>query len=256
MQDIAANHLKELSSASDSVSEDCFQEWLQDVDTALRKLFPDTSRYTDKITEIRNEPVVYGGFTADQVESQMRRQMLSQISDISGVINSAVKEHERYQPAVTSGDKSASSSNEIFIVHGHDEEMKQHVARTIASLELSPVILHEQPNHGRTIIEKFEANSDVGFAVVLLSPDDMAYPVSADHESAKPQARPNVLLELGYFAGKIGRSRVFALKRGNADVPSDFSGVVYTQYDDAGAWRLTLHKELRAAGYDVDANRL
>lgn len=149
-----------------------------------------------------------------------------------------------------------SDDSKIFLVHGHDEEMKQTVARTISDLGLQPIILHEQVNCGKTIIEKFESNSDVGFAIVLLSPDDMVFSSGKDHSTAQPHARQNVILELGYFAGKIGRDRVFALKRGDTVVPSDFSGVVYTNYDAAGAWRLSLAKELRAADYKVDANKL
>ena len=67
-------------------------------------------------------------------------------------------------------------SNKVFIVHGHDEAMKQSVARTIEKMGLTPIILHEQPSVGRTVIEKFTENSDVNFAIVLLSPDDIAYP--------------------------------------------------------------------------------
>jgi predicted nucleotide-binding protein len=148
-------------------------------------------------------------------------------------------------------------ATDIFVVHGHDEEMKQHAARTVSTLGLKPIILHEQANAGKTIIEKFEQNADVSFAVVLLSPDDMAFPARGDHTSAKPRARQNVVLELGYFVGKLGRHRVFCLKRGEQlEVPSDFSGVVYTSYDAAGHWRLELARELKAAGYNVDANVL
>lgn len=76
----------------------------------------------------------------------------------------------------------ATQSNEIFIVHGHDNEMKLDVARTITNLGLHPIILHEQPNGGKTIMEKFEANAlAVNFAIILLSPDDMAYPSGNRH---------------------------------------------------------------------------
>ena len=85
----------------------------------------------------------------------------------------------------------------------------------------------------------------------------MAYVGTADPSSAKPRARQNVVVELGYFVGSLGRDRVMALKRGNdLEVPSDFNGVVYTQYDDAGNWKFELVRELKAAGYDVDANAL
>lgn len=149
------------------------------------------------------------------------------------------------------------TSDRVFIVHGHDDGMKQSVARTITDLGLNPVILHEQPNRGKTLIEKFERNSDVGFAVVLLSPDDVAYVSSDPSKTTRPRARQNVVLELGYFVASLGRERVLALKRGNdLEVPSDFSGVIYTPYDDAGNWKVELVRELRAVGYNVDANKL
>lgn len=109
---------------------------------------------------------------------------------------------------------------------------------------------------GKTIIEKFEKNADVQFAVVLLSPDDMAYSVNSTAQDAQPRARQNVILELGYFVGKLSREKVFTLKKGNLEVPTDFSGVVYTSYDPAGRWHFELARELKAVGYSVDANTL
>ena len=145
----------------------------------------------------------------------------------------------------------------VFVVHGHDEEMKHSVARVLSKLGMDQIILHERANQGKTVIEKFEKNADVQFAVVLLSPDDMAYPLSASPSNAKPRARQNVILELGYFVGRLTRECVFALKREDTlELPSDFSGVVYTPYDTAGQWRFELVRELKAAGYDVDANAL
>ncbi|MGH7139469.1 MAG: TIR domain-containing protein, partial [Pirellulales bacterium] len=153
----------------------------------------------------------------------------------------------------------ARDTRKVFVVHGHDDEMKIAVARTLELLGLQPVILHEQANEGKTIIEKFEKHADVGFAVVLLSPDDMAFKRGSAADSARPRARQNVILELGYFAGKRGRGKVLPLYREGSDLelPSDFAGVAYTAYDRAdGKWRYELGRELRAAGYEVDMNRL
>ena len=160
--------------------------------------------------------------------------------------------------AVTTGKKSKkkSVSMTVFVVHGHDEEMKQAAARVLSVLGLKPIVLHEQPNQGKTLIDKFEKNADVGFAVVLLSPDDMAYPKSSPTSKARPRARQNVVMELGYFIGSLGREHVFTLKRGDLELPSDVSGVAYTTYDESGSWRLELVRELKAAGYTVDANSL
>ena len=148
-------------------------------------------------------------------------------------------------------------SNRVFVVHGHDNEMKQAVARTVEKLGLEAVILHEKPNRGQTIIEKIERFSDAGFAVVLLSPDDTGYANAEGSESARPRARQNVILELGYFAGKLGRENVVALHRGGIELPSDYDGVLYTTYDgDSGTWRGELVAELRDSGYEVSADDL
>jgi len=148
-------------------------------------------------------------------------------------------------------------SNRVFVVHGHENEMKQSVARTVERLGLEAVILHEKPNRGQTLIEKIERYSDVGFAVVLLSPDDVGYANASGPESAKPRARQNVKLELGYFAGKLGRERVVALHRGEIELPSDYDGVLYTPYDgDSGTWRSELVAELKESGYSVSADDL
>jgi predicted nucleotide-binding protein len=146
----------------------------------------------------------------------------------------------------------------IFIVHGRDEEMKQAVARTLEKLDLEPIILHEQPSKGRTIIEKFEDYSDVSYAIVLLSPDDLAYPKDSSSEKAKYRARQNVIFELGFFIGKLGRERVCALykKAENFEIPTDYEGVIYIPYDKEGGWKLKLAQELKTCSFDIDANKL
>ena len=148
-------------------------------------------------------------------------------------------------------------NNKIFVVHGHDGEMKQTVARTLEKLGLEPVILHEQPNRGRAIIEKFEDCSEtISFAIILLSPDDKGCEANNFPESAKLRARQNVILELGYFIGKLGRNKVFVLFKDeiNFEHPSDFVGVLYTPFK--GGWEFEMVKELQTCGYDVDANNL
>ena len=144
---------------------------------------------------------------------------------------------------------------EVFIVHGHDEGAKETVSRFIEKLGFKVVILHEQPNAGRTIIEKFEDYSNVSFAVILLTPDDIGAASNKPSES-KPRARQNVILELGYFIAKIGRQRVCALYKDEVELPSDIHGVLYTPLDPAGAWRLSLAKDMKYAGYPIDMNKV
>ena len=147
----------------------------------------------------------------------------------------------------------ATPSQDVFIVHGHDEGAREAVARFVEKLGLRAVILHEQPNAGRTIIEKFEGSSDVGFAVVLLTSDDVGYPRDNPEQSA-PRARQNVIFELGYFMGKLRRERVAALYKEGVELPSDIHGVVYVRMDDGEAWHFKLAKEMKAASLPVNMN--
>lgn len=145
-------------------------------------------------------------------------------------------------------------SNKVFIVHGHDGEARETVARFLGNIGFEPIILNEQANKGRTIIEKVEANADVGFAVVLLTPDDFGR--AKDDADLEPRARQNVLLELGYFMARLGRDKVCALRKGNVSIPSDFAGVVWEVMDDTGGWKQKLARELVAAGHIVDWNKV
>ena len=163
-------------------------------------------------------------------------------------------ESQTLVPSVIDGNGQI-DSKEVFIVHGRDNEAKETVARFLAQLELNPVILHEQPNKGSTIIEKFERHAQPAFAVVLLTPDDVGA-LQGDEDNLNPRARQNVIFELGFFIGSLGRGRVCALTKGNVEIPSDYEGVVYIPLDDTGGWKMSLVRELKTAGLDVDANRV
>lgn len=167
--------------------------------------------------------------------------------------NTTLSLHHAEAAPATANPLSTVLSRRVFVVHGHDGEARETVARFLQKLGFEPVILHEQANRGGTVIEKIEANRDVGFAVVLLTPDDEGR--SVKEEQLKPRARQNVLLELGYFISHLGRANVCALRRGDVDIPSDFAGVVWERMDDSGGWKLSLARELKAAGHDVDVNK-
>lgn len=147
-----------------------------------------------------------------------------------------------------------SDFHRVFIVHGHDEASRETVARFLTTIGLDPVILHEQANKGMTIPEKLDAYANVGFAVALLTPDDEGR--VKEGADLQFRARQNVILELGYFVGRLGRERVCALLRGQVEIPSDYVGVVYTPFDEGGGWRQKLAQELEAAGYDIDWNKV
>lgn len=143
----------------------------------------------------------------------------------------------------------------VFIVHGHDEGAKQSVARLLEHQGIQPVILHEIENRTRTVIEKLEEESlDAGYAIILLTPDDEGK--SVRDNKPKPRSRQNVILELGFFIAKIGRRKVCALYSEGVEIPTDFDGVLYTKLDIEGAWQTKLLKEIKAAGFIVDFNKL
>lgn len=147
------------------------------------------------------------------------------------------------------------NSHKVFIVHGHDEEAKQSVARVIEKLGLEAIILHERPNKGRTIVSKFEDYSDVGFVVVLLTPDDVG--ASKDtKENLNDRPRQNAIFELGFFIGRLGSERVCAIRKGELELPSDYQGVLFIDMDPNRSWTFSLARELKDVGFKIDLNKL
>jgi predicted nucleotide-binding protein len=144
---------------------------------------------------------------------------------------------------------------EVFVVHGRDEGARESVVRFLERLGLRAVVLHEQPSSGRTIIEKLDAYSNLSYAVVLLTPDDVGFP-AGEAESEQPRARQNVIFELGYFVGKLGRSKIVALYKTGVELPSDYHGVVYVPMDTGTEWQLRLAREMKHAGISVDLNKI
>lgn len=130
------------------------------------------------------------------------------------------------------------------------------MARTLEKAGFKAIILHEQPDGGRTIIEKIEKYTDVAFAVVLYTECDLGRSKNDDAKTEKYRARQNVVFEHGYLIGKLGRSRVCAFVKGDVETPGDISGVVYTIMDSSGAWKMQLGNNMKDVGIDVDLNKL
>jgi predicted nucleotide-binding protein len=181
--------------------------------------------------------------------------IIDSIDEAMGIIESDNSFFDEPQHENKQSFKKATTSNRIFIVHGRNNELKETAARFIEKLGLIPIILHEQTNKGKTIIEKFEDYSDVGFAIVLMTPDDIGY-LLEDENNKKQRARQNVVFELGYFIGKLGRTKVAAIVKGNIEVPTDINGVVYIGVDNGETWKILLAKEIKGAGFDIDLNKL
>ena len=148
-------------------------------------------------------------------------------------------------------------TKKVFVVHGRDEIAKTSLEVFLREVGLEPVVLHRQADEGMTVIEKFEKHSDVGYAFIILTPDEVAYLASEeanpDGERAKEfRARPNVIFEFGYFVGKLGRSRVCCLYTGNVSLPSDVSGMIYKRYEkNIDEIAYSVIKDLKASGYKL-----
>ena len=146
-------------------------------------------------------------------------------------------------------------ASEVFIVHGHGN-LRDVVARFIERLGLTPVILEEQVSASSTIIEKLERNRNVGYAVIVLTPDDVGA-AREDSSGLQPRPRQNVIFEMGFFMGILERHRVCALLSGFSGPPvefSDFAGITYISMD-RGNWETQLARELRAQGFIFDFDR-
>lgn len=144
----------------------------------------------------------------------------------------------------------------VFVVHGHNVAIRESVARVLERLGCEALILHELPNQGKTIFQKFSTYAAVEFAVILLTADDRGGEVSKPCRKQKKRARQNVILELGFFLGALGPERVCALYDDGVELPSDYSGVVYISLDPNEKWKALLARELHSAGLRIDTASL
>ena len=233
-----------------------FNKWRRDTRVTIEKVFINQPQRVEEFTKVN-----FWLRVAPVPESEYQVPYIEGLEPAAAVLESMIEEIEEYwedehqepQPPLVR-ENGPLDTKEVFIVHGRDDEAKETVARFLDRLGLSPVILHEQPNQGRTIIEKFEQHAHVGFALALLTPDDLGA-LQENKNILKPRARQNVIFEFGYFIGRLGRERVCALTKGDIEIPSDYEGVIYIPLDDSEGWKMKLVKEFKNAGLDVDANR-
>lgn len=216
--------------------------------------------YTSAINEIRLIPsAVAHNFPGLEDASTTYRRVFNQgKQEMISLIHTILKDIE-IDSQINSTDKEVTkvgtNIKKVFIVHGHDETAKIKTARFIEKLGLGAVILHEQVSAGKTIIEKIEEYSNVGFGIILYTPCDIGGK-QVTNPDLKSRARQNVVFEHGYLMGKIGRGNVCALVKGDIEKPNDISGVVYITMDEGDAWCYTVAKELKKVGYDIDMNNI
>jgi len=228
-----------------------FQAWMTKAERFLIRKFGNDSLEHTKFKETHFSLTIFYWGTPDSKFVEACRSGLETTKAVFLTYLKEMEEIEEKKVDTTPLKVYNPTYEKVFIVHGHDGELKQAVARIIEKQGIEAIILSEQANKGRTIIEKFEDYSDVSGAICLFTADD--YGRAKTDETDNTRARQNVVLETGYFMGKLGRDHVVLLADQNIEMPSDLSGVVYT---DSANWEIDLLKELKGMGYTVDLNKL
>lgn len=151
-------------------------------------------------------------------------------------------------------------SDDIFVVYGHDIASRDGLELMLRRMGLNPIVLANLSASGDTIIEKLEKYlrdaGNVGFACVLLTPDDQGHR-SAAPEEINYRARQNVILELGMALSRLGRKRVAIIYKESVERPSDIDGLLYLPFkEQVSEVKPLLFRELETAGYSPDAAAL
>lgn len=222
-----------------------FQAWFSEAERFLIKRFGAKSFEYAKLKETKFMPSVYA------TDSEVARKCKDGLVATKLIFQTYLEEMREDSIDLKNAAENHFKFDRVFIVHGHDGALKESVARVIEKQKIEAVILSEQANRGRTIIEKFENYSDVGGAICLFTADDIGRAKKEPIDNTR--ARQNVVLETGYFMGKLGRDHVVILADDGIEMPSDLSGVVYTNTEN---WKIDLLKELKAMGYTIDFNKL
>jgi predicted nucleotide-binding protein len=223
--------------------------WVLKADEFLKNNFGEGSSFHKQFKYTRDNITVLGN---------EQRHFENVISRFIGTLKGAYEFPSEEVSSKIERPENIPPNNKVFIVHGHDDSLKNELESFLRELGLEPIILHKQPDRGNTLIEKIEENSDVGFAVILLTPDDVGYSaqeaVKEDSQRIKnSRARQNVILELGYFVGKLGRDKVCCIHKKSIELPTDINGLLYKSINenlDDIKWSLT--RELKAAGYNIN----
>ena len=145
----------------------------------------------------------------------------------------------------------------VFVVYGHDIAVREELELILRRVKTNPIILQNIPGKGDTLIEKLESLTNVDFACVLLTPDDIGA-AKCKPKDLRPRARQNVVLELGMVLSRLGRPRVAILVKGDAiEKPSDIDGLIYIPFDEkVSEAAIELAATLQDAGFNINVRDL
>lgn len=235
-----------------------FNEWLHKTEVVVRSVFGEGSPIHSKFNEVQYSPSMW---TENTDFASYKR---AGVQEAISVLEAGKFELEIASDASTAEVPHSSTATEevpparAFIVHGQDDARKYELASLLQNITgEQPVILHQQPNGGKVLIEKLEEHGGgAGFAIVLLTGDDLGRAKQLNPSDEQARARQNVVFEMGFFIGLIGRARVAVLYEPSVELPSDINGLVYTELDAAGGWKAKLASELDRAGIPVNWAKL
>lgn len=228
-----------------------FDDWHNKTEVVIRAIFGEASPTLHKFDGVRYSP---GIWTESTDFTPYRRAGVREVVSILEASKLELELKAESAAATIATEVSIERSTRVFIVHGRDDARKYELESYLQKLtDDAPIILHQQPNGGQVLIEKFENSAaSVGFAVVLLTADDQGRPAALQPQDDQPRARQNVVFEMGFFIGLVGRAHVAVLYEEGVELPSDINGLLYIPLDTAGAWKGKLASELDHAGIPVD----
>jgi len=239
------------------ITDAVYEAWRTTLHDLLRNVFGKNNETVNSIVSAGNcYGAAFGGYDEyNQIEERKEKleALVHYLENAIEQLNLRVVAvpSEKVKPVDPKG------KNAVFIVHGHAEGLREKVARLLQEQGIKPIILAEAENEGLTVIEKLEKQANiVGYAIVLLTSDDLGCSKAEAPQGMAPRARQNVILEMGFFIAKLGRERVCILREQDVNIPSDVTGVVYTDIDSGDAWKLRVGKELRHVGFSFDLNKV
>ena len=228
-----------------------YESYVNQYNSILKDL--QTLGFFNKLKDIQHVPFSEQEFRGNGFSKQEK----AKLREITNASNSLLQKVMLLLRPPKSGKEKINQirSNKILVIHGQDNEMKLEVTQTLQKLELDPILLDENPNITQNIIENIEDYDHISFAIVILSPDYLAYPNEKNLSEAKYIAKQNVIFELGYFLGKLGKQNVIVIykKMKHFEIPN-YNGIVWIEYKNG--WYFDLIKELKERNFDVDANKL
>ena len=234
-----------------------FHGWHEKTIIALGTIFGDESTVVRRFKEIQ-----FSTKLSQQAHSVYRAACERAENMLKGLLErvEAMPDEKPNPNEASATTPNQSLNKKVFVVHGHDGRLKNAVRAFLKDLGLTPIILHERPDKGRTIIEKFEEESDVGHAVVLATGDDLAASklefeklASVSTGDLTERARQNVIGELMGFVSKIGRDKVTLITEPSVQLPTDLQGVIYALRSE---WQLRLIVALIDADYQFTMQQI